>query len=609
MVSPKHVNCLSGFENLEDRQLMTVSPTNTVEFDLSRRIETEIEAPNETTESVVMRQIEGRAGMDEFHAPSHSSSYLETIHGNDDRIAVEDSGIFPFRSIVRLSIQNGGNGYLCSGAVIGSYHVLTAGHCIYDADDGWAESVTASPAQDGTEKFFGTADVTYMRSYTGWTQDQNFSHDWAILTLDRSIGDHTGWMGREVLSESRYKSGVWLNTAGYPGDMGGTSMYRAYGATSDATDNRVFYAETLDTAGGQSGSAMWRKVDDSRYISVVHTTGGSEHNGGTRLNSDKFDRIQSWMSDDDLIRRPADRPDLVDYDAWFGTNFAFVSDSSVAADETIQVTAYPRNNGTADSGPYQVQYFLSTNDNITEFDIPLGSVTISNTSPFEWSKATLTASIPSDAAGDYYVGWIIDSGDSQSEFNESNNTGVIANKIHVTQQQTVLARDDFAIVGQGQSRTINLLVNDSSDRGAWISSVDQPSFGSVTIIDEHRVQVQMEDAFEGYSYFSYSITDGTTSSTAWVDLTVAIPGDSNLDGVFDSKDLVMVFDAGEYENQLSADSSWYNGDWNHDGEFNSADLVVAFDANRYSASSIAAAVDILFSELTDDIFRTFSRLA
>ena len=58
-------------------------------------------------------------------------------------------------------------------------------------------------------------------------------------------------------------------------------------------------------------------------------------------------------------------------------------------------------------------------------------------------------------------------------------------------------------------------------------------------------------------------------------------GDVNLDGRFNSADLVIVFRAGEYEDQRSQNSTWSRGDWNCDGEFNTADLVAAWTAGRY----------------------------
>ena len=61
-------------------------------------------------------------------------------------------------------------------------------------------------------------------------------------------------------------------------------------------------------------------------------------------------------------------------------------------------------------------------------------------------------------------------------------------------------------------------------------------------------------------------------------------GDSNLDGVFDSGDLVAVFTVGEYEDAIDGNSTWEDGDWNGDGDFGSGDLVLAFAKGGYTAA-------------------------
>ncbi len=78
-------------------------------------------------------------------------------------------------------------------------------------------------------------------------------------------------------------------------------------------------------------------------------------------------------------------------------------------------------------------------------------------------------------------------------------------------------------------------------------------------------------------------------------------GDSDLDGVFNSRDLVLVFQAGEYEDNVPANSSWSEGDWDGNGDFGSADLVLAFQSGRYSIE--AAKPPIFFireSKSSDD---------
>ena len=62
-----------------------------------------------------------------------------------------------------------------------------------------------------------------------------------------------------------------------------------------------------------------------------------------------------------------------------------------------------------------------------------------------------------------------------------------------------------------------------------------------------------------------------------------VPGDANLDGIFNSQDLVRIFQGGEYEDGVRGNSSWSEGDWNCDGEFDSSDLVAAFQRGGYVA--------------------------
>ena len=66
-----------------------------------------------------------------------------------------------------------------------------------------------------------------------------------------------------------------------------------------------------------------------------------------------------------------------------------------------------------------------------------------------------------------------------------------------------------------------------------------------------------------------------------------IYGDANLDGVFNSGDLVQVFQRGEYEDGVAGNSSWGDGDWNGDREFDSADFVAAFKAGSFGSNARA----------------------
>lgn len=63
-------------------------------------------------------------------------------------------------------------------------------------------------------------------------------------------------------------------------------------------------------------------------------------------------------------------------------------------------------------------------------------------------------------------------------------------------------------------------------------------------------------------------------------------GDANHDGVFDSSDLVAVFQAGEYEDGVNNNSTWEEGDFDRDGDFTTGDLVAAFQGGSYDAGPL-----------------------
>jgi hypothetical protein len=62
-------------------------------------------------------------------------------------------------------------------------------------------------------------------------------------------------------------------------------------------------------------------------------------------------------------------------------------------------------------------------------------------------------------------------------------------------------------------------------------------------------------------------------------------GDSNSDGVFNSADLVAVFQAGKYEDRTDNNATFEEGDWDGDGDFTTTDLVFAFTHGNYVAAA------------------------
>jgi glutamyl endopeptidase len=133
--------------------------------------------------------------------------------------------------------------------------------------------------------------MTYARSYTGWTVNSDYGHDFALLTLDRSIGNSTGWMG---VAYYRTVNGLNGNTAGYPGDKGGVKMYYTSGKIVSSSATQLFYY--IDTYPGQSGSSIYNLYNSTRYIFGINNVQWSSYNGGVRIDATKFNSIKSWMA-------------------------------------------------------------------------------------------------------------------------------------------------------------------------------------------------------------------------------------------------------------------------------------------------------------------------
>ena len=61
-------------------------------------------------------------------------------------------------------------------------------------------------------------------------------------------------------------------------------------------------------------------------------------------------------------------------------------------------------------------------------------------------------------------------------------------------------------------------------------------------------------------------------------------GDANLDGEFNTSDLIGVFQAGKFETLESA--TWGEGDWNADGRFGTGDLIAAFQDGGFELEPV-----------------------
>lgn len=399
----------------------------------------------------------------------------QVIGTDDGRELVTNTTDFPWSTIGWISSEwdrQGQSGSVSGGTgsvFLSPYHVLTAAHVVWDkaeqeaSGNGYAGSVTVNFGQSGQERYYGTARVTDMMTFNGWTNDSNWtltsggewvpdsrSGDLALLTLDRNIGDRVGYFGYDTDVDDSLN----VNIAGYPADLANSwtwehgysvsaedapdvDLYKDFGGIDEVVGGILRYE--IDTAGGQSGSPVWRYDDetDNRYMVGVHVAGTSSYNSAVRLTEGKINAIKNKI---DSSTPPEDLPDFVDYDYWMGTDFSYFQNGetnassgfrsymTISAGDDFTVRSVVRNIGTeaSDSLAPQVSFYASVDTNISSLDYFLGEVTLSEIAPFDWEDAIYRGAFPNLPQGDYYIGWEIDSSDRVDEFRELNNDGLLA---------------------------------------------------------------------------------------------------------------------------------------------------------------------------------------
>jgi hypothetical protein len=118
------------------------------------------------------------------------------------------------------------------------------------------------------------------------------------------------------------------------------------------------------------------------------------------------------------------------------------------------------------------------------------------------------------------------------------------------------------------------------DRDGVLTAADIDALRTAFINQTNSARFDLnEDAQVDLADHSYWVTE---LKRTWF-------GDANLDGAFDSGDLVDVFAAGKYE--LGLDAGWADGDWTGDRRFDSGDLVAAFADGGYEQGPRPAAAN------------------
>jgi len=225
---------------------------------------------------------------------------IETVHGPDDRVKINATNTYPWRVHASLLITAADNSqWIGTGWFIGPHTLITAGHVVHIKNsgvpgrDGWVKRIQVMPGRNGSTLPYGSVTSTSFRSVSGWTGSGNAEYDYGAILLPTPLGNTTGWLGFGNFSDADLRASVG-NISGYPGDKpSGTQWYDARRIASVST-RKVYY--DIDTAGGQSGSAVYRIVNGNRYGFAIHAYGGGSTNSGTRINAAVFNNLVAWKA-------------------------------------------------------------------------------------------------------------------------------------------------------------------------------------------------------------------------------------------------------------------------------------------------------------------------
>ncbi len=218
---------------------------------------------------------------------------------------VTDTTPYPFSAVVQIDVSNHGKGLSGTGALIDSTHVLTAAHVLYDIDTRTlAGSVTVYAGRNGVNvvPFGGVRGtrVVVHALYASGRYAGTAAYDLGIITLDRPLGNTTGFFGvSSLFQDSYFDNGGTLDILGYPGDThSGVNQFFDTGPALDADANDVYWRMSdLPIEHGSSGSPVYVKDSSGhRSITAVVSELSTTEGIGTRITAAKYNWIQTQLS-------------------------------------------------------------------------------------------------------------------------------------------------------------------------------------------------------------------------------------------------------------------------------------------------------------------------
>lgn len=270
--------------------------------------------PSDALKAAIKKEIGGGAAGDDAGKTSGPSKVEDPafkagdeasrqVFGNDDRIQIANTKVYPFSSIGYLESKNQKGEYSsCSATLIGPSTVLTAAHCLYNHDaGGWMDNFFFVPALNGStadDAPFGGYEYAeayvvqgFIDNYQGY-YGSVLPWDLGIITLKQPIGNNLGWLGY-----NNYASlgDFTANIVGYPGDKPGGTMWRSTCNVLAENIGDGYMQYDCDTFPGSSGSSVYAYDESAkaRVIVGVNVAESPDANTAVRINESYLAWINS----------------------------------------------------------------------------------------------------------------------------------------------------------------------------------------------------------------------------------------------------------------------------------------------------------------------------